>query len=201
VADLAAVADAVSAALAATSWAEALAVVLAIAYLLLALRQDPRCWWAGGASSALFLWIFAASHVYLQAALQVVYIALAVYGWWQWRHGAAGGELPVTRWRLAAHAWALAGTVVVGLLAGLALGRYTDSPSPWLDALTTVTSLFATWLTARKVLESWLWWIGIDLLTGVLFWQQQLVLTALLFIAYTAIAIQGYVSWRRSAEG
>ena len=192
--------DRLLAGLVATTPAEAVAVVLAVAYLLLALRQDPRCWLAGGASSALFLWVFAATHVYLQAALQVVYIALAVYGWWEWRHGREGRELPVTRWPARHHAWAVLAVLAATLPAGLALGRFTNSISPWLDASTATASLFATWLTARKVLESWWWWIVIDCLTAVLFWQQQLPLTALLFCAYTALAARGYVAWRRSTE-
>jgi nicotinamide mononucleotide transporter len=184
--------------LAVTTPVEAIAVVLAVAYLLLALRQDRRCWLAGGTSSALFLWVFAAAGVYLQAALQLVYVALAAYGWWAWRGGRRGHELPVTRWNARRNGWAVL-VVLAGVLpAGLALGRYTDSTSPWLDALTTTASLLATWLTARKVLESWWWWIVIDSLTAVLFWQQQLPLTALLFLAYTALAARGYVTWRRS---
>lgn len=188
------------AAILATSPAEALAVVLAVAYLLLAMRQDARCWIAGGASSALFLWLFASSQVYLQAALQLVYIALAVYGWREWRHGAGGRELPVTRWPPRHNAVALAASLAGSFAAGLALEQFTDSASPWLDAGTSVTSLVATWLTARKLLDSWLWWVAIDLVTAVLFWHQRLVLTALLFVAYSVIALQGYVAWRRTVQ-
>ena len=88
--------------------------------------------------------------------------------------------------------------LVIGVPMAWILSRTKAPGNNWLDALTTTASLLATWLTARKVLESWWWWIVIDGLTAVLFWQQQLPLTALLFLAYTALAARGYVTWRRS---
>jgi nicotinamide mononucleotide transporter len=58
--------------------------------------------------------------------------------------------------------------------------------------------VFATWLVARKVLENWLYWIVLDSLGAGLYWSQGLIATALLFVLYAAIAVQGYRSWRSS---
>ncbi|MCC7200570.1 MAG: nicotinamide mononucleotide transporter [Gammaproteobacteria bacterium] len=183
---------------AATSPVEGAAVVLAVAYLLLAMRQDRRCWIAGGVSAVMFLWVFAGSHVYLQAALQAVYIGLAFYGWQQWKHGAAGAAMPVSVGSLRGNLWAMLAIAAATVVVALALSAWTDSPSPWLDTGTTLASLFATSLTARKRLESWLWWIAINVVTAVLFWQQQLLLTATLYCSYSVMAVGGFRSWRRS---
>ena len=75
---------------------EALAVVLAIAYLVLAIRQNPWCWAAAAVSTLLYLFIMFQSRLYMQSLLQIYYLAMAAYGWYHWRHPrTADGELPV----------------------------------------------------------------------------------------------------------
>ena len=180
--------------------AEWIAVALALAYLVLAVRQHIACWIFAAASSAVFLWLFARVGLVMQAVLQVFYIAMAVYGWYSWRGGAATAQSsrPVTTWP---PLWHLAAIVVVVLLSAVN-GALSSSDSPavvrYLDALTAWGSVFATWLVARKVLENWLYWIALDLTAAGLYWSQGLAATALLFVLYSGIAVQGYRSWRSS---
>ncbi|MGI9257775.1 MAG: nicotinamide mononucleotide transporter, partial [Gammaproteobacteria bacterium] len=72
---------------AAVSVIEGVAVVLAIAYLVLAIRQDLLCWYAAFASSLIYLWIFFDARLYMESALQVFYAGMAIFGWYQWRYG------------------------------------------------------------------------------------------------------------------
>ena len=91
---------------------------------------------------------------------------------------------------------------IVATLAGAALlaallARGTQAAWPLLDSVTTLGSLFATWLVARAKLENWLWWIVIDALLVFLFAAQGLVFLALLSLLYVGLAAAGYVTWRR----
>ena len=89
-------------------------VVLGIAYLLLAMRESLWCWYAAFGSTAIFLFLFWDVRLLMEAALQVYYLAMAVYGWWQWRHGGAAGEaLSISRWGARQHLLALIATLAL----------------------------------------------------------------------------------------
>jgi nicotinamide mononucleotide transporter len=180
--------------------AEWIAVALALAYLVLAVRQHIACWVFAATSSAVFLWIFARAGLDMQAALQVFYIAMAAYGWHSWRGGAAPAQTarPVTSWPALRHLAAIVAIVLISVANGALASREGFAIVPYLDALTAWGSVFATWLVARKVLENWLYWIALDLTAAGLYWSQGLFATALLFVLYSGIAVQGYRSWRAS---
>jgi len=178
--------------------AEWVAVVLALAYLLLAVRQSLWCWACAAASSAIYLVLFARGGLVMQAALQVFYIAMAGYGWWSWRGGSRveGEPLPVSRWSARRHAAAasvvLAATLAtVGVVAGDRGGVV-----PYVDAFVAWASVLTTWMVARKVLENWLYWIVIDAVAAALYWSQGFHATACLFVLYVVIAVRGYFAWR-----
>lgn len=176
---------------------EALAVVLGVAYLLLAMRESLWCWYAGFASTAIFLVLFWQVNLLMESALQVYYLAMAVYGWWHWRQGKAGATLPISRWQLQQHGLAIAGIVLAAWLSGYLLSRYTAAALPYLDSFTTWGSILTTWMVARKLLENWLYWLVIDSASIYLYLDRGLHLTALLFALYLVIAIFGYLQWRR----
>jgi nicotinamide mononucleotide transporter len=194
------VVDAVLRALATIALAEWIAVGFAFAYVVLAIRQSAWCWVASVVSSAIFLVLFAQSGLLMQAWLQAFYIAMAFYGWWAWRGGGAGAgaqALQVTRWPWRWHAIAI--SAVVGLSVGNGyFEARSGAPSvvPYVDALTAWAAVFTTWLVTRKVLENWLYWIVIDLLSSALYWGQGLQATAVLFVVYAVLALHGYRQWR-----
>jgi nicotinamide mononucleotide transporter len=178
--------------------AEWVAVALALGYLLLAVRQNAWCWACAIASSAIYLVLFARGGLQMQAVLQVFYIGMAVYGWRAWRGGvvASGDALPVTRLSASRHAIGIGLVLAFGLLNGWIIARSPDGLVPYVDALVAWSSVFATWLVARKVLENWLYWIVIDTVAAVLYWSQGFQATAVLFIVYVVIAVRGYLAWR-----
>jgi nicotinamide mononucleotide transporter len=192
----------VIASFAAIPTAEWVAVVLALAYLLLAVRQNPWCWAAAAVSSAIYLLLFARGSLVMQATLQVFYIVMAAYGWYAWRGGALepGATLPVSRWSGARHALAIAAIAVAALLNGRMIAGETGGLVPYVDALVAWASVLATWLVARKVLENWLYWIAVDAIAAVLYWTQGFHATAVLFVLYVVIAARGYLAWRRDLE-
>jgi nicotinamide mononucleotide transporter len=175
---------------------EWVAVALALAYLLLAVRQNSWCWACAIASSAIYLVLFVRGGLVMQAALQVFYVGMAVYGWRAWRSGAAGAPLSVSRWAASRHALGVGVVLAATLVNGWLMGGATAGWVPYVDAFVAWASVLATWLVARKVLENWLYWIVVDTVAVVLYWSQGFHATAALFVLYVVIAVRGYLAWR-----
>jgi nicotinamide mononucleotide transporter len=190
--------DAMLDAVAAVPPVEWVAAGLALAYLLLAIRQNAWCWACAIASAVLYLSLFARAGLQMQAALQVFYVAMAVYGWRAWRGTAAAQPLAIGRWPLHRHALAITAVVAVAMANGWLVAR-AAAPAwlPYVDALIAWGSVLATWMVARKLIENWWYWIVLDLAAVVLFARQGLFVTALLFLVYTVLAFRGLLQWRK----
>ena len=185
--------------LSAWSPAEGAAVVFAILYLLLAIRENIWCWFCAGVSTAIYVWLFADAKLYMESLLNVFYFGMAVYGWYVWSGGRAGDDdLPVTVWPLRVHASALVAISLLVWLAGGWLSRHTDAAYPFVDSATTFAAIWATFLVARKVLENWWYWLVIDFVSVFIYWSRDLELTAVLFVLYVVMIPFGLMSWTRS---
>ena len=180
-----------------TSWIEVAAAALAVLYVLLAIPQKLSCWAAAFVSSCLYVWIMFGARLYMESLLNAYYAAMAVYGFWQWQHGAGGATLPVRRWTAAHHAAALLGVIGLSAVTWYFLRRYTPSPWPFMDSMVTWSSVFATYLVARKVYENWYWWLIIDAVCLCLYFNRRLYLTMLLFALYVLLSVVGLRQWRR----
>jgi nicotinamide mononucleotide transporter len=174
---------------------EAVAAVLGLVYLVLVIRLHRGAWLAALASTALYLYVFYAARLYMQAALQLYYIAIALYGWHAWRRAPGGAELPVTRasWRV--QAGGLVAVVAVSAASAAWLARESGSADPLLDSLTTWASVFTTWLVARKKIDNWPWWLAVDALIVVLCWRGRLYATMILYGLYLGLVLMGWRSW------
>ena len=178
---------------------EIIAVLLGIAYVVLAARQVIWCWPCGILSTTLFSWIFFREGLYQQTLLQFFYILIGFYGWLQWGRGQAeGAPLRISNWHWRRHAALIAGVLIATAVTGGFVAHYTDSSAPYLDALTTWGSVAATWMMARKVLETWVYWFLVDILIVVLTLRAGLPATSVLYAVYVFMAIVGFIGWRRS---
>ena len=180
---------------------EVTAVVFAMAYLLLAVRENVWCWLFAFISTAIYTVLFWDVSLLMESALNVYYMLMAVYGWYQWtRGGTNGDELPhalsVRSMSGAQHALTITAIVVLSLVSGYLLGEHSTAVWPYVDSFTTWASVITTYLVARKYLQNWLYWIVIDTVSIPLYIDRGLNLTALLFVAYVIIAVVGYFKWR-----
>ena len=183
----------------AQSPAEVVAVVSAVAYLVLAIRQNIACWFFAAISTAIYIWLFIVAKLYMESVLNGFYLAMAVYGWFVWRSGKdASGTRPVTVWPLQRHIIALLFIALVALLNGFALNTWTDAAYPYIDSLTTWSAIWATFLVARKVLENWWYWLVIDAASVAIYWSRDLQLTSLLFVLYLVMIPFGLKAWTES---
>lgn len=176
---------------------EVLATVTGVAFAVLAARRNRLCWLAGAVSSACAAWLAGLRGLPMQSGLQVFFVGMAVYGWFSWTRSSRQGEVLVGTWPIRWHLLAAGCVVLLSFASARVLAAETGAAWPLLDSLTTGFSLLATWLQARARLENWLYWVVIDTVLAFLFYQQQLPYLALLNVLFIAIAVSGFIAWRR----
>ena len=178
---------------------ETLAVVLAIAYLALAMRENSLCWGCAFVSTAIYVWIFGDVSLYMESAVNIFYMAMALYGWYQWQYGGSGHEgVAISRWTGLQHGQAMALVLVASLTSGYFLAQSTDARLPYIDSFTTWASVVTTVMVARKIIENWLYWMVIDAVSIYLYLDRGLYQTAGLFVLYIVLAVAGYLVWRKT---
>lgn len=183
---------------------ELIATLLALAYVILALKQSLWCWPAALLSTVLFTQVMWHSALLSDAILQLYYAGMAVYGWWRWQQlkqsaktsAQGGSQAPVYEWPWQRHGQLIAITAIAGLGLGYVMAGYTQADFAYLDAQTTAFSVMATWLVTRKLVSNWLYWVVIDAVSIYVYAQKHLYFLTGLFMLYTIIAIIGYFAWR-----
>ncbi|MFT4775824.1 MAG: nicotinamide mononucleotide transporter [Oleispira sp.] len=193
----------VTAAQAMSIW-EVVAVILGVAYLVLAMRQNILCWYAALGSTAIFSWLFWDVSLVMESGLNVYYLIMAVYGWWVWRGNAEQNQVnssemikavEIKSWSLSRHALIIVGIVLISLATGYGLEKNTSAALPYLDSFTTWGAVITTYMVAQKVLENWLYWLVIDTVAIYLYIDRELYLTALLMAIYVVLAVLGWFMW------
>lgn len=178
---------------------ETIAVLLSIAYLLLVMAENSLRWYCAFISTAIYVWIFGDVNLYMESALNVYYMAMAIYGWYQWRQGGESSSgIAISRWDPRQHLTAIAVILIATGISGYLLASSTDAVFPFLDSFTTWGSVLTTYMVARKVVENWIYWIVINSVSIFLFIDRELYQTAGLFCLYLILAVIGYIAWRKA---
>lgn len=182
-----------------SSCLEAVAVVFGIVSVYLSTRENIWSWPTALVNVALFTVLFLRSGLYSDTGLQVVYFGLSVYGWYEWLYGGAG-RTAIAVSRTPRRTWLI--LVIVAVVMWTVLGAITSrlpgTALPYVDAATTTISLIAQWMMTRKLLENWLLWVGVDVVYVGMFIFKGLYLTAFNYAIYLALAVLGYIAWKRS---
>lgn len=178
---------------------EAIAVLAGLLSVWLLLRQSILCWPAGLIQVLLYLLIFYEARLYSGVALQAVYVVTHLYGWLHWWRAAGEGLVVSRLGRGEGLVW-LVLTLAVSAAWGAGMSRL-EATAPYPDAFIAVCSLAAQALMVRKKLENWLFWIAVDLVAIVLYWQQGLQLTTVLYLVFLLMSSAGFCRWRRELRG
>ena len=177
---------------------ESIAVITAIVYLLLAAKEDLKCWYAAIISSSLYFYIMLNVGLLMEAFLQIFYIAMAIFGWYQWKKTTISNEsLNISTWNKATHILVVTTVIILSILIGQFLDTNTNAELPFLDAFTTFGAIVTTYMVAMKILENWIYWFVIDSISIYLFITRELYLTSILFLIYLVIIVFGYFRWRK----
>lgn len=178
---------------------ELVSFLLSALTVWLNIRQNHWAWLFSILASLLYAAVFTDARLYGDAGLQFVFVAVSVWGWYQWLRGGEA-QRPLQVSRLQGRGWLL--LVVTWGLGFLALSwflrRYTDTDVPHMDGFLTAGSLVGQFLLSRKKIENWLVWIAVDVLYVGLYLYKHLTLTALLYALFVVMAAAGWRSWRRS---
>ncbi len=166
---------------------------------MFAIRESAWCWPSGIVSAVAYVVVFQQARLPGQAALQAILAGVCVYGWWSWRRGGdSAGRLVVSRARPAVLGAVTGATAAAAVGAGLLLRHSTESVAPFWDGGLVAASLAAQWMAARKWLENWLVWIGVNVVSVGLYLSQGLMPTTGLYVLYLVMAVVGYRAWQRS---
>lgn len=192
----------------ATSVWEWLAVFLGVLYVIFAARKHIICWYFAFSSSAIYVFICVNYQLYIESGLQLFYVAMAIVGWYSWRKAPSNspqGDLldevvidqknDIKVWALSKHVINISVSGAIAIALGYFFSVYTNQANPYMDAFTTIFSLAATFMVTQKVLENWIYWVIIDLVSIYLYSERGLQLSAVLYAIFTVLAVFGFVSW------
>lgn len=182
----------------ATTWLEIVAFVLALAMVGYNIREIHWGWPLAIISSLMYFALFWRSKLYGDAVLQIFFAVVACWGWFQWLRGVRndGSALRVARLTRQGAIGVFAACAVLWPLTGLFLKTYTDTDVPWWDAFPTALSVVAQFLLGRKLIENWLMWIVVNVVSVGLFAFKGLWLTTLLYLLFIGLSVVGLRAWQ-----
>jgi nicotinamide mononucleotide transporter len=174
---------------------EILATLLNLFYVIFLIRERIICWPFGIAGSLLSIYLFVDSRLYSEALLYSYYVGMGIWGWMRWHLRDVNDNNPVVRYTIPKHMLIVfvssAGAIILGTL----FATYSGAERPYIDAFTTAFSFAATYMQVKKVLETWLYWIVINLASIWLYHDRSLDIYAALIFVYAVLAVWGFIQW------
>ncbi len=188
-----------------TSWLEFIAVVLGIASVWYARRENILVYPTGIVSVIIYVFICFNARLYADAGINFFYFVMSVYGWYNWTRKDKAEEVLHISVNSRKQQWA--GIVMTIVSYWMILGLiwlfnhddivYMQSWVPWVDSFTTAIFLVGMLLMARKKVENWTYWIIGDVVSLPMYFMKGLVFTSFQYLVFLAIAILGLIEWRR----
>lgn len=169
-------------------------------YIYLEINEKIWLWLIGIISCSVYIYVFFVSKFYADMGLQVYYVAISFYGWYNWRKGnvkTKKKELPISRIPVKQIVYSTLATFVFFIIIGLILDYLTDSQLPYWDSFTTSLGITGTWMLAKKYIEQWYLWIVADIVSTSLYLYKHLYPTAFLYLVFTIMAFVGLYEWRK----
>ena len=180
------------------TWIEIAGTLFGILGVWLTIRQNIYCFPAGIINVGLYAYLFFSSKLYSDAALQIIYSILLVYGWIQWNKNRSNDDVAVSKTEKGLLMILLILGAGVTFFLGTFLYKNTDASLPYIDAATTSFSLVAQWMIAKKKIENWILWIVVDVVYVGMYIYKSLYLTSVLYFIFILLAVKGYAEWKKS---
>jgi len=180
---------------------EILASAATVVYVLLAIKRSLWQYPVGLEATALFAVVFHDARLYASAALQGVFAAVQIYGWWYWLRGNDGGRPKITTTPLVFVAACCGGAVAFAGALSWVLQNLTDAKMAFADSLIFALSVIAQTMLGRKIIEHWIVWMIVNSLAVGVYASQQLWVTAALYVGLFVSTFWGYWEWRQEMYG
>ena len=176
---------------------EIFAVIFALLYLFLAMKQNVACWYAAFLSTLIYIIIYWDVSLYMESLLNFYYLLMAIYGWINWNKKSQIDKNYVISWSYQNHIVVILLILILTVISGFSLQK-TDAVYPYLDSFTTWASVITTFMVAQKILSNWIFWIIINSVAIFLNFDRELYLTVILLMTYQVMSVYGYYQWRKS---
>ncbi len=180
------------------SWIETFAVAFSISYVVLAAKGNIWCWFFAILSVSIYIFLCYEAKLFAETILQIFYLIMAFIGYFTWNN--SNEKFTAKQLSISNHILIILSGAIITFLIGFYLATYTEAKMPIIDSFTTCFSIIATFLVIKKILENWVYWIIIDLVSIYIYFSRDLHLTSLLFLVYTVIAIIGYFNWKKKLQ-
>ena len=173
--------------------------LLGLLYLWLEYKVNIWVWIVGAIMPMVHGILYLQSGIYADAAMQLYYVAAGIYGLFVWLRGEKRSEKRVDiqhtpkKWIFSL----VAVYVVLHISLYFLLTEFTDSRVPLFDSMSTALSIVAMWMLSRKLVEQWLVWLVVDMISVGLYLYKGIPITAMLYMLYCALAVAGYMRWRK----
>ncbi len=183
----------------ANNWMDILGTTLGLLYLYLEIKENVWMWIIGCIMPVIYIFVLYDRGIYADCAMEIYYFLAGIYGFAYWLRGKShkGGFVKITHTPRKLGACLAVGTIALWAALGLTLDKLTDSTVPYTDALSTAMSIVGLWMLSRKYIEQWWVWFVVDLISAGLYIYKGIYGRALLYSIYTAIAVYGYIAWKR----
>ncbi|MEO5909707.1 MAG: nicotinamide riboside transporter PnuC [Pelobium sp.] len=187
----------------AITWIEWFGTITGALCVYLAAKENILNWPIAILSVVTYIYIFYNAKLYGDTILQFYFLGTSFYGWYYWSYGKSNSlksERPVSS--LVKKDWLIIIIIqiILSVIIGYLLDKYTDSDVPFIDSFCTVMSFIAQYLMTRKKLENWLIWIFVDIIYIPLYIHKNLLATSVLYFVFLFIALKGYIDWKKTLK-
>jgi len=162
---------------------------------------------SGIISVILYAILFYQIKLYGDCIEQFYYLGASVYGWWFWIKHRNKSDEDLINIRFSNKLFiyiSIIATLIISIILDFFISKvhlflpliFTEKASfPFVDALTTIMSFTAMFLLAQKRIESWIYWIIVDIIGIVLYFIKDVKFISLLYIILLILATKGLISW------
>jgi nicotinamide mononucleotide transporter len=185
---------------------EWIAVITGIISVWLSKRENILVYPVGLVNTMIYSYLSLQAHLAGEAAVNVYYTIMNVYGWYLWSRKYEASKRPVWNIRFnnaAEQRQSIAFFLIlyVALFAALTYMKKAFWPGaiPWADALASAAAFTAMWLMARKKVESWIYWIITNIVSIPLYFVKDMSLTSVYYFILLIMAFFGWYSWKQKA--
>lgn len=184
-------------------------VFTGLLYLFLEIKQHKSMWIVGFLTSLVYVFVFFFSKIYADMGLNIYYVFISIYGFWKWSRQTSSTETTTIQPKSTILYRHLNIKLSIGLFFSLAciyyilyyiLRHWTDSPIPVGDAFTTAVGIIATWMLAQRIIEHWILWVIVNLVSVYLYYLRELYPTMFLYVCYAILAIVGLYTWKKNGS-
>lgn len=182
-----------------TNYLENLGIISTLICIWLNIKQNIWGWFWAIISSSIYGLVYFQAKLYSDMELQIVFIIISIYGWWQWVYGGEQkNNLPVTNTPKKYFLILITIVILISSISGYLHSKYTDASLPYFDSSLTAISLVAQWLMARKYIENWLLWIAANIGYIFMYFSKNLNGTSILYFILLAMAVKGFIDWQKT---